>query len=326
MSLEPYKFAKVVLIRSLSDLHPGTGRRGEIADLAVQRDGFGFPVIYGSSIKGSIKTALYYRDRSLINLLGPEPDDVEKYSSPIAMMTSYLLSFPVRSLKGIYTNVTSPFLLKRFADYLDMASILNTKYSEVAKSVKKIADVSGKFLATTDFKSRHVVEGLEKAILCEEISIDGDSIEERDEMNKLRELIGLDNPESLISLDDDKVKSLVERSLIRVTRIRIDRDRRTVAEGGLWTEEAVPTRTVFTTVFLGYSKEYVKKYLKRLKEGLSERKELKKLEELKLKELEELEKHLENKEPIDVVLEKVRYLIIGGDESIGRGIVELKEV
>jgi CRISPR-associated protein Cmr4 len=303
MPFEPYRSAKVVLIKSLSELHPGTGRGTEIVDLAIQRDSIGFPVIYSSSIKGSIKTALYHRNKDLIYLLGPEQGDAEKYSSPIAVMTSLLISFPVRSLKGIYTNVTCPLLLRRFARYLSMASILNGKYDEIAKKVGKIASIPGKFPATEGFSDRHVIEGLEKAVLCEEVYVAKDLIDERNEVNELRDLIGLDSSESLISLRDDDAKGLMDRSLIRITRIRIDRDRKTVEGGGLWTEEAVPAGAVFATVFLGYSKEY-----------------------LKWDKLSKLKEYLGDREPLDVVLDNVRYLIIGGDETIGRGIVELKEV
>jgi CRISPR-associated protein Cmr4 len=304
LSFEPYKFAKVVIIKCLSDIHPGTGRGGEIVDLAVQRDSVGFPVIYGSSIKGSIKTALYHRNKNLMALLGPEPDEEEKYLSPIAITTSYLLSFPVRSLKGIYTNITSPFLLRRFSSYLEMASVLNEKYVEIANRVKRIASISGKFPATKGFIEKHVVDGLGKAFLCEEIGIDRELIEERDDMDYLRKLVGLDDSESLISLDDDRAKELIERSLLRITRIRVNRETKTVAGGGLWTEEAIPTGALFSTVFLGYSYEYMRDVLKKAVEGERE----------------------DTKDPIDALLKEVKYLIIGGDESIGRGIVMLREV
>jgi CRISPR-associated protein Cmr4 len=306
MSFEPYKSAKVVLIKSLSDLHPGIGRGTEVVDLAVQRDSMGFPVIYSSSIKGSMKTALYHREKNLICLLGPDPTDEEKYSSPIAVMTSYIVSFPVRSLKGIYTNVTCPFLLKRFANYLSMASVLNKKYDKIAEDVKKIADISAKFPATEGFISKHVVDVLESAVLCDEVRISKNSIEERGELKVLRDLIGLDESESLISLHDDDAKALVDRSLIRVTRIRIDRDKKVVEEGP-WTEEVIPVGTIFVTVLLGYDKNYLEKCLKGEK-------------------LNELKNYLKNEGLLDVLLREVKYLIIGGNETIGRGIVELKEV
>jgi CRISPR-associated protein Cmr4 len=236
----------------------------------------------------------------------------------VAVMTAYLLSFPVRSLKGIYTSVTSPFLLKRFANYLDAASVLNEEYSKMAEIIKRIADTPGIFPATEGFNNRHVVEGLNGAILCEEVGISKDSISEKDEMDELRGSIGLEGSESLISLDDNMAKDLIEKSLVRVTRIRIDRDRKTVTGGGLWTEEAVPAGTVFATVFLAYSKEYLSNIMESIKqkEGPSES---------KWKEVKE--KYLGNKRtPMDVILDEVKYLIIGGDESIGRGVVELREM
>jgi len=306
MSFEPYKYAKVVLIKSLSDLHPGVGRGTEVVDLAIQRDGVGFPVIFSSSIKGSMKTALYHRRRDLTYLLGPDQTDEEKYSSPVAVMTSYIVSFPVRSLKGIYTNVTCPFLLKRFVKYLSMASVLNKKYSEMVEKVEKIANISEKFPATVGFMNKHVIDGLESAILCEEVNISKNLIVEMNEMNVLRGLIGLDESESLISLHDDDAKALMDRSLIRVARIRINREKKVVDEGP-WTEEVIPVGTVFVTILLGYSKEYLEKCLKGEK-------------------FNELRNYLKNEEPLDVLLKELKYLIIGGDETIGRGIVELIEV
>jgi len=303
LSLKPYELARVILIRSLSELHPGTGRGGEIADLMVQRDGVGFPVIYSSSLKGAMKSSLYYKDKDLCKLLGPEPDEEEKFLSPIAVMTSYILSFPVRSLKGICTNVTSPFLLRRFASYLDMASTLRSEYKEKAELIKRISSF-GKNPATTGFKNKHVVEGLGRAVLCEEFEVEESSIEEKEEMDQLKELIGLDGSETLISLSDDTAKGLVERSLLRITRIAIDRSKKTVKKGGLWTEEAIPPGTIFFTALLSYGEEYLKRHLPDLKRKLEE----------------------EKTNPIDIILNRAAYLIIGGDETVGRGIVALRGV
>jgi len=319
LSLRPYESARIILIRSLSELHPGTGRGGEIADLMVQRDGVGFPVIYSSSLKGAMKSSLYHKDRVLHKLLGPEPEEGEKFLSPIAVMTSYMLSFPVRSLIGICTNVTSPFLLKRFASYLDMASTLRGEYEMIAELIKKIISFE-KNPATTGFKKKHVVERLGKAVLCEEFEIKEDSIEEKEEMDQLKRLIGLDDSETLISLNDNIAKGLVERSLLRITRIAIDRSKKTVKEKtGPWTEEAVPPGTIFFTALLSYGEEYLKRYLEALSNKASEE-EKGKIADLK-RELEE-----ERTNPIDIILRNSAYLIIGGDETVGRGIVTLRGV
>jgi len=50
-----YNTADLVFVRAITNLHPGTGRGGEVVDLPVQRDQFKFPMIYGSSLKGAIK-------------------------------------------------------------------------------------------------------------------------------------------------------------------------------------------------------------------------------------------------------------------------------
>jgi CRISPR-associated protein Cmr4 len=59
LSLAPYDSSDLVLIESVTNIHPGIGRFGGVIDMPVQRDHLGYPVIYASSLKGSLKSALF---------------------------------------------------------------------------------------------------------------------------------------------------------------------------------------------------------------------------------------------------------------------------
>jgi len=50
--------AKLILLESLTPLHPGSGRGSAYVDLPVQRDEFDFPTIWSSSLKGALRSTL----------------------------------------------------------------------------------------------------------------------------------------------------------------------------------------------------------------------------------------------------------------------------
>jgi CRISPR/Cas system CMR subunit Cmr4 (Cas7 group RAMP superfamily) len=51
-------------------------------------------------------------------------------------------------------------------------------------------------------------------------------------------------------LNDNTAMEALERSLVKVTRIRLDRGTKVVERGGLWSEEYIPHGSVFFTAFL----------------------------------------------------------------------------
>jgi CRISPR/Cas system CMR subunit Cmr4 (Cas7 group RAMP superfamily) len=54
--LGKYFAHNILLITAKNKLHVGTRRGEEILDLQIQRDSFGFPTIYSSSLKRAIKS------------------------------------------------------------------------------------------------------------------------------------------------------------------------------------------------------------------------------------------------------------------------------
>lgn len=310
--LSPYKIFDLVFIKAVTNLHPGVGRAGEIVDLPVQKDNFGFPIIYSSSIKGSLKSTLWNMDKHLArSLFGPDPEeDIEKFTSAIAILDAFMVAFPVRSLEGVYAFATSPMLLHRLNEYLMIAGISN----EAVEKFSKITIKEGECYATskaTDFLKVKALGDGDIIIINEEIQV---SCVKDDEINKLEKFIGVEEGRLILLNNNDALRA-IERSLMRVTRIAIDRERKTVKRGALWTEEYVPLGSIFATVFLYSGAKLSESFLKRIEEEKHEE-----LEEVKaLRNVENVKKKLEE------LFERTKgYLIIGGNETIGKGIVKLE--
>lgn len=300
-AINPYEKADLMLIKAVTNLHPGIGRTGEIIDLPVQKDIFGFPIIYASSLKGALKSSFWQLDRDLAKaFFGPDPEDGgEKFTSAIAILDAFVIAFPVRSLEGVYAFATSPLLLHRFSEY---AKISGKEFDFVNK-LMKLSISDNKCYTSSEAKEnlKLSVEGMEgKLIVNEEITLEP-TIEESEEIKKLEELLNIEKGR-LILLSDNEAERAIKKSLVRVTRIAVDRFKKTVKEGALWTEEYVPCDTVFVTTLL-YSK--VKQPEK----------------------MQEFQNTKEIKDKFHELMKKLRwYLIIGGSETIGRGIVKLTPV
>lgn len=293
--VSPYELAELVILRAVTNLHPGVGREGETVDLPVQKDNLGFPIIYSQSLKGALKSALWHSPNLAKILFGPEPED-EKFTSAVAVTDCIVVAFPVRSLEGVYAFATSPLLLKRLNEFLKLIRKVEGMY----KCVEELSNLSigeGKCRISKEAEGILKIEALGKRLLInEEIDVEYE-IDQSGNIKTLEELLGIDRGRLIVLNDDDALRAL-KRSLIRVTRIAIDREKKTVKRGALWTEEYVPWGTIFATVFL-YSKA---------RGPTSDLQEASKVRDV-LKEL----------------LNKTgNYLIIGGDETVGRGIVKLE--
>jgi CRISPR-associated protein Cmr4 len=299
--VSPYDLADLVLIKAVTNLHPGVGRTGEIIDLPVQEDNLGFPIIYSSSLKGALKSAFWHLNKDLARaLFGPEPEEEgEKFTSAIAIPDAFVVAFPVRSLEGVYAFATSPLLLYRFSEYARIVDINFNYVNELSKLSVNDGKCYASLKAGETLKLN--VEGMKDRLLInEEINVEL-STNKNKEIEELEKLFEIEEGRLVLLSNNDALRAM-ERSLVRVTRIAVDREKKTVKRGALWTEEYVPWDTVFVSTFL-YSKAKSEKE-KELQENASAVKE-------KFRELLGRLRH---------------YLIIGGNETVGRGIIKLKPI
>lgn len=289
----------LLYIRALTPLHVGVGRGyGAYVDLPIQRDEFGFPCIWSSSLKGSIKSWIAKLDRDAYRCLGPEPDELERAEakqSHVVFTDAKLVLVPVRVISGVYAYATSLHLLNNLAKYLEVVEysagligkdIIQKLESGVALVSRGRLLHEGKLLVNEVELRAEVVEdlvaelGLDKA-LPDEIS--------REVFNR-----GL----ALIPDGDNASITVVNRSMLLQYRVRLERETKKVSTGP-WSEEFVPAETIFASLVLCTGGEIRKKT-----DGIEEKIKCSK----------------------DMIVDAIKHaniIFIGGKETIGRGLVKL---
>jgi len=300
-----------------TSLHIGSGTSLSAIDLPIQREKYtNFPNGVGSGVKGAVRewfenfgkrengTRKSEDKEKIISVFGPEEDGSD-HSGAVSFTDLRLLLFPVRSMKGVFAYVTCPFVLSR----------LKRELAQIGKSVDWKIDLPDEDMAFTNSlnaesqteKSDLVING--KVVLEEFVFTATENINP----NKISKWLS-DNTihnsteynfwnkkvrRSLLIISDDNFKDFVEHSTEVQARIKLGEGKssETKKGGNLFYEENVPCDTLFYSLVLTSNS------------------------------------HAPNP-PEDVktdqnILEYVRQLNanrlqIGGDETIGKGIVNIK--
>lgn len=247
----------LVFAVSLTKLHPGAGRSPGIVDLPVIRDPLGYPFIPGTMFKGSLKTSLIKKysldkkDEKIKCLLGPEPEEPEKYTGALTISDLYPLFFPAPSTYRGLVYVTSRVLLSRayeiartFGNHNDLTQALGSLLdnSEENRIVIIGEDEQprtriiriGAYTMKADFKNlpgdnqNNPLKSIENNLT---------------NLHVLYHRVPLSN--RIVILPEEYAVPVIESLLIRISRVRLDRETKTVKQGGLWTEEYIPWGTVF---------------------------------------------------------------------------------
>ncbi len=324
-----YEAGKLIFLKAITPIHVGTGRTyGEAVDLPIQRDEFGIPVIWGSSLKGAIRAqresiANQNLKRLIKAVFGPdesrESEGIEGASS-ISILDAKLVMIPVKALKGLYTYVTSNHLLQQFMNYLEITKGCAKKHNvsnDICTCLRELINIAknvdeGHAITSSD-KYTFTIDNTRKVILNDqfyEIEID----------KNLRELVSkcfgtILSPEEIerfIIVSDYDIHDLIKTSLQVITRVRLKYETKTV-DTGPWTEEYLPSNTVLVAVIL-YSRPRMLRVCEE-KEKLSQP-----VPEI-CKELKEYDVTRIWNEILNL---NEKYLILGGHETIGKGILWVK--
>jgi CRISPR-associated protein Cmr4 len=300
-------------------LHAGVGSGLSAVDLPIQRERTTqYPMIQGSGIKGKLRSVAEgeleklkkrveksgskedqekvkaFKER-LWEIFGPDTSNAPDHASALMVSDARILLFPVRSLGGVYAYVTSADVLNRFKR--DFERDGKKKAWEDATPViqgNEQAFVTANSQITLD-NTNVVLEELsytvsESAILGNIAAWIAENAFPSEEAyafwrNKLQH--------SLILLPDNDFRDFALYSTEIITRVRILRESKTVDKGALWTEEHLPTDTLlYAPVYATGSR----------KNGST----------LSAEEVITEVKKLGSD-----------YLQLGGDETVGRGIVRI---
>lgn len=292
-----YDEAFLLGISPVTPLHMGMGRAGGVVDLPVQRDSLGLPIIYASSLKGAFKSFLWAEDRGLARcLFGPEPNEDEKYASPVSFLDAVLALIPVREASGGLVMATSPLSLGRVDDYLELMGAVKGGVEGFSESIRGVVEKAsglgrGKALAAGWSPEGSLFVGGRRFEVkaCGECGLEwlGGLV-----VGSLARYSG-----RVLVFSEEDFRDIVEGALIRLTRVRVERERKTVKKGGLWTEEYVPQGSLFVSAALCSSRRAsgAPACGGRYGEYLG-------------------------------TLRGVRFLVVGGNESTGKGVVRLSWV
>ncbi|MGQ9713114.1 MAG: type III-B CRISPR module RAMP protein Cmr4, partial [Desulfotomaculales bacterium] len=129
--------ARLLFVHALSPLHAGTGQGAGVIDLPVAREkATGLPYLPGSSLKGVLRDACKDHKKR-IKIFGPDTDSAHEHAGSVQISDQRLLLLPVRSLKGTFAWVTSPYILRRF-----LRDVENVKVSDTPSDVPVPTSVS----------------------------------------------------------------------------------------------------------------------------------------------------------------------------------------
>jgi CRISPR-associated protein Cmr4 len=231
-----------------TSLHAGVGSTVSAIDLPIQRERTTqFPIVQGSGIKGALRSQVIANEDALEALFGADTKKEEKFAGALSVGDARIVLFPVRSLNGVFAYTTCAAVLARVARDVPNFPALDQ-------------DVQGENALVTS-KSAVVASG--KAVL-EEFSFTCTANARVDEIAKwLAQNAFPSAPayeywrkkvqDSLIVLSDESFRDFVQNSTEIVTRVRLEREKKTVAQGALWTQEALPSDCLLLSAILARS-------------------------------------------------------------------------
>ncbi|MEM1646480.1 MAG: type III-B CRISPR module RAMP protein Cmr4 [Ignisphaera sp.] len=286
-----YSEARLLYIKAYTPLHVGIGR-GEKAyvDLPIQRDEYGYPVIWSSSLKGAIKANL---DSDIRPYLGSEPGEPLSKPSAVVFLDARLLLIPVRVINKVWAYATSINLLKIFNKYVEALNSMNKQYKLNQLDLSKLsgdkAIVSKKELI---HNGRVMINEIElEAEPCEKIL---ETIHLADALPQEIKTVVEDRGLVIIPDKENMDLRIINRSIIIQHRVRLKREEKVVERGGLWSEEYVPMESVFASVILCRDTKHNN------------------VDKKALDVCESIASKLNGK-----------FIYVGGKESIGKGLVKL---
>jgi CRISPR-associated protein Cmr4 len=214
-------------------LHYGAGQSLGVVDLPVAREATtGYPVVFGSGVKGSLREAAASQGLDTNLLFGSVQD-----AGALVVTDAQLLLLPIRGLERYYWWATSPALLERWERARSLAGLPPRGIA--------IPDVSVERMLTAD---------LSGTAFLEEIQFQADKSDAVELIaSMLGELIGDDHAagrlrHQLAVVSDEDMRYLCRHALPVNPHNALDRD--TKGSTNLWFEEVLPMDTLLYTVLM----------------------------------------------------------------------------
>jgi len=264
-----------VLASALTNIHPGAGRSPGVVDLPVVKDPFGVFYVPGSGLKGALKSSLALRlgcvsgdgERvvcgtrreagetrcvkteccRLCCLLGGDTDEAPEAPSAVSVGDLYPLLVPVPSITHGFLYVTSPMLVARAQQLAELDGGGGALAGLVEWLRRGVDGASaGDYVLLSGSEGGEAEAGLGigsvKARIVKAVPPAG-VMQRLGQVASIYRLHPLEG--NTLVVPDKVLPLLLERSLVRLTRVRLKPETKTVRRGLLWTEEYIPQFTLF---------------------------------------------------------------------------------
>jgi len=236
---------RLLFIYTETSLHAGTGSGLSAVDLPIQRERTTqYPNIQGSGVKGSLRSQCTAPDDEKDAVFGPDTKNGSDHAGAVSVGEARIVLFPVRSLAGIFAYTVCPHVLARLKREAQRAGLeVNWNVPPVSESEclvtasstvianNKVVLEEFSFTAQQDSNADAIAEWLAGCL--------PEGSEYDYWHNKVKD--------SLVILPDDAFRDFVVNSTEVTTRVRIIPDSKTVQQGALWTQEALPADTLMVS-------------------------------------------------------------------------------
>jgi CRISPR-associated protein Cmr4 len=257
-----YKQAKVMFLYAESPVHLGSGSSVGVVDLPIQRESFTrLPMGQASGVKGALRewfeshTELGKKQAKIDLVFGPDADSADKHAGAVAFGDAKIVLFPVRSYQGVFAWVTCPLVLNRLRR--DVSDLEGLESFPAPQEVP-----SGRALVGADSALLLKDQGGQPVIILEENRFDVDSIDNSpapwlakyallatDEMRYWRDNL----QDKLVVLNDDDFTQFVEQNTQIIPRVKLGDGKSSDTEkgGNLFYEENLPPETLLYSMVYG---------------------------------------------------------------------------
>jgi CRISPR-associated protein Cmr4 len=239
--------AKLLFIHALSPLHAGIGQGVGVIDQPIAREkATNIPYLPGSSVKGVFRDAC--TGTNCENIFGPATDNADAFAGSVSFSDARLLLLPVRSIAGVFAWVTSPYILQR----------LNRDLKEVDQNGpdSSVPIIENNNTCLISQQGSSLIVSDENGVILEDLMLTPESSADIDAWEKwLSPLLFSDSEAEQEALknriclvSDDVFSFLLEIGTQITARIRIEDETKTVAQGALWYEEALPAESILSSL------------------------------------------------------------------------------
>jgi CRISPR-associated protein Cmr4 len=234
-------------LHAQTSIHAGTGQNTGVIDLPIQREGHnGWPCVFGSAVKGALRTRAEDEYRVLKDgkerihecvsyVFGPDTSKAHEHAGAIAISDARLLLLPVRSLTSQFKWVTCPAALSRLV--------------QDAKRFGKTINLPDIPIDDNNPHQALITNGQNKAdIFLEEYRFTPEEMKLDALLDVLVLLMNQVSKETLakqlVIINDDNFTHMAQHVTPVNAHIAIDSDTKIVKPGALWYEETLPPETV----------------------------------------------------------------------------------